>query len=56
MEILTDKQMNILFDLWYERFDYNEETADAYNELKNQGLTNREVLNELFGYKQGNRD
>ena len=49
------KMIDILFDLWYGRYDNNEETAVYYNWLKDKGLTNREVLNELFGDKQGNR-
>ena len=48
MRQLTNKELDILFDLWYGRFDYNEETANIYNQLRNEGLTSNEVLNKLF--------
>ena len=54
MRDLTEKEADVLFDLWCERFDYNEETADTYNQLKKEGLTSREVLNELFSSKKRN--
>ena len=54
MRKLEEKEENVLFDLWYGRFDYNEETADTYNRLKNEGLTSKEVLNELFSSKKRN--
>lgn len=48
MRDLTEKEADVLFDLWYGRFDYNEETAYIYDQLKNEGLTSEEVLDELF--------
>ena len=44
--------INILFDLWYQRYDYNAETADLYNWLTAKGLTKRENLEKIFGKKQ----
>lgn len=41
--------IDILFDLWNKRFDYNEETADYYNWLKEKGLTSRDNLEKIFG-------
>lgn len=43
--------LDILFDLWIGRFDYNEETAVFYNWLTAKGLTNRENLEKIFGKK-----
>lgn len=41
--------IDILFDLWIERFDYNDETTDFYNWLSAKGLTRRESLEKIFG-------
>jgi len=37
-EKLTEKEQDVLFDLAYGRFDYNEETADTYNGLKESNI------------------
>ena len=49
MNNLTNKQQDIMFQYWYGSFDYNDETAEDYKFLKENGYLDKEYLDKVFG-------
>lgn len=47
MIALTAKEWEVLFDLALGRFDYNDENAEAYQHVKELGLTSAEELRRI---------